>query len=216
MSGPGLNPSDYAPLPQASSARTPDKISSMLERSGKSRDASEEVPKISLQTALERFADTMASLDLAVKRAGAGQALSGLGESHEVWTLISQVQSIVSQCITRDECAISVAQRVFKRMYDNEARLAVEASLAVLESVRDVCKKMTKELTTWVMYQTDDKRKYHLSITAGFIRSGLVNLNDFDNYLTKGMDSGRNVAAVELASYVARECIIKERCITCS
>jgi len=200
-------------LPQASSV-TPNNA-----KSG-STSASEppkmQIETISLQTALERFAETMSALDNAMKRTGAGQTLASLGEMHEVRTLIGQVQVIVSQCVTRDECAISVAQRVFKRMYDNEAQLAIEASLAVLEAVRDVCKKMTKELTTWVMYQTDDRRKYHQAITAGFIRSGLVNLNDFDNYLAKGMDFGRNVAAVELASYVARECIINERCITCS
>eukprot|EP01050_Picozoa_sp_SAG11_P020254 SAG11_NODE_3383_length_2483_cov_1.276846_2_plen_594_part_01 len=64
------------------------------------------------------------------------------------------------------------------------------------------------------MYQTDESRKFHHEITAGFIRSRLVNLAEIDTYLSKGLDGGRNAKGMELAKFVVRVCISEERCVT--
>ena len=46
-----------------------------------------------------------------------------------------------------------------------------------------------------MMYQTEDSRKFHRDITAGLIRSRLVNLGDYDNHLAKSMDGGASNAS---------------------
>ena len=49
---------------------------------------------------------------------------------------------------------------MFTRIYENDRRLPVEVCLAILERLRDVCKKVVKELTvrdatTWTILQKD-------------------------------------------------------------
>jgi hypothetical protein len=66
-----------------------------------------------------------------------------------------------------------VGSQVFKRLYENTtSNVHVSVHLAILESIRDVCKRVVKELTSWVREKT--------------LSSGLMlvifsdNLNDLD------------------------------------
>jgi hypothetical protein len=67
----------------------------------------------------------------------------------------------------------------------------VSVHLAILESIRDVCKRVVKELTSWVIY-SDDERKFNREITVGLIRSELIILTDYNLHLAKLIDGGRN------------------------
>ena len=65
--------------------------------------------------------------------------------------VVSEVPEIILRCISRDEAALAVAQKAFKALYDNaSSNLHVSANLAILVAVRDVCKRVVKELTSWV------------------------------------------------------------------
>jgi hypothetical protein len=48
-----------------------------------------------------------------------------------------------------------LARQVFKRLYENTtSNVHVSVHLAILESIRDVCKRVVKELTSWVREKT--------------------------------------------------------------
>lgn len=48
-----------------------------------------------------------------------------------------------------------LACQVFKRLYENTtSNVHVSVHLAILESIRDVCKRVVKELTSWVREKT--------------------------------------------------------------
>ncbi len=62
-------------------------------------------------------------------------------------------------CVNNTAVFISVvcglARQVFKRLYENTtSNVHVSVHLAILESIRDVCKRVVKELTSWVREKT--------------------------------------------------------------
>jgi CCR4-NOT transcription complex subunit 1 len=72
----------------------------------------------------------------------------------EIQAVISEVPEIILRCISRDEAAFAVAQKAFKALYENaSSNLHVSANLAILVAIRDVCKRVVKELTSWVCLQ---------------------------------------------------------------
>lgn len=65
--------------------------------------------------------------------------------------VVSEVPEIILRCVSRDEAALAVAQKAFKGLYENSSNnLHVSANLAILAAIRDVCKLVVKELTSWV------------------------------------------------------------------
>ncbi|CAK9867154.1 unnamed protein product [Sphagnum jensenii] len=125
-------------------------------------------------------------------------------------TLVMEVQEVILQGISRDEAALAIAQKVFKRLYENTTSdVHVSVHLAILESIRDVCKRVVKELTSWVIY-SDDERKFNREITVGLIRSELIILTDYNLHLAKLIDGGRNKDAVDFAAYLVKTCVIDD------
>ncbi|OIV91490.1 hypothetical protein TanjilG_02108 [Lupinus angustifolius] len=96
----------------------------------------------------------------------------------EIQGVISEVPEIILKCVSRDEAALAVAQKVFKLLYDNASNsIHVSAHFGILTAIRDVCKLAMKELTSWVIY-SEEERKFSKNITVGLIRSELLNLTD--------------------------------------
>ncbi|XVF33558.1 hypothetical protein REPUB_Repub17cG0178700 [Reevesia pubescens] len=121
------------------------------------------------------------------------------GREADIQGVISEVPEIILRCVSRDEAALAVAQKVFKGLYENASNsLHVSAHLAILAAVRDVCKLAVKELTSWVIY-SDEERKFNKDITVGLIRSELLNLAEYNVHMAKLIDGGRNKAAMEFA-----------------
>ncbi|KHG27375.1 CCR4-NOT transcription complex subunit 1 [Gossypium arboreum] len=121
------------------------------------------------------------------------------GREVDIQGVISEVPEIILRCVSRDEAALAVAQKVFKGLYENASNsLHVSAHLAILAAVRDVCKLAVKELTSWVIY-SEDERKFNKDITVGLIRSELLNLAEYNVHMAKYIDGGRNKAATEFA-----------------
>ncbi|XP_044493750.1 CCR4-NOT transcription complex subunit 1-like [Mangifera indica] len=117
----------------------------------------------------------------------------------EVQGVIAEVPDIILRCISRDEAALAVAQKVFKGLYENASNsLHFGAHLAILAAIRDVCKLVVKELTRWVIY-SDEDRKFNKDITVGLIRRELLNLAEYNVQMAKLIDGGRNKAAMEFA-----------------
>ncbi|OWM64897.1 hypothetical protein CDL15_Pgr028614 [Punica granatum] len=128
----------------------------------------------------------------------------------EVQRIIAEVPEIILRCRSRDEAALAVAQKVFKGLYENAANsYHVGAHLAILAAIRDVCKLVVKELTSWVIY-SDEERKFNKDITVGLIRSELLNLAEYNLHMAKLIDGGRNKAATEFAISLLQTLVLEE------
>ena len=77
--------------------------------------------------------------------------------------VVSEVPEIILRCISRDEAALAVAQKAFKALYENaSSNLHISANLAILVAIRDVCKRVVKELTSWVCQRLFQDPSIHL------------------------------------------------------
>ncbi|GMI99089.1 hypothetical protein like AT1G02080 [Hibiscus trionum] len=159
-------------------------------------------------TATERYGSSISETSLSTRDALdkyqiVAQKLENLvtseGREADIQGVISEVPEIILRCVSRDEAALAVAQKVFKGLYENASNsLHVSAHLAILAAVRDVCKLAVKELTSWVIY-SDDERKFNKDITVGLIQSELLNLAEYNVHMAKYIDGGRNKAAMDFA-----------------
>ncbi|XP_017218466.1 uncharacterized protein LOC108195949 isoform X2 [Daucus carota subsp. sativus] len=117
----------------------------------------------------------------------------------DIQALVAEVPEIILGCISRDEAALAVAQKVFKGLYENDSNIAhVGAHLAILAAIRDVSKFLVKELTSWVIYSEAD-RKFNTDITVGLIQSDLLNVADYNVHMAKLLDAGRNKPATDFS-----------------
>ncbi|KAM5554755.1 hypothetical protein ABKV19_022924 [Rosa sericea] len=128
----------------------------------------------------------------------------------EIQGVIGEVPDIILRCVSRDEAALAVAQKVFKGLYENATnQIHVGAHLAMLTAIRDVCKLVFTQLTSWVIY-SDEERKFNIEITVGLIRSELLNLAEYNVHMAKLIDGGRNKPATEFATSLLQTLVIEE------
>ncbi|XP_072963541.1 uncharacterized protein [Typha angustifolia] len=134
----------------------------------------------------------------------------------EIQGVVSEVPDIILRCISRDEAALAVAQKVFKSLYENSSNgVHVTSHLAILAAIRDASKLVVKELTSWVIY-SDEEKKFNKEITIGFIRSELLNLAEYNVHLAKLIDGGRNKAATEFAISLVQSFISQDAGVSMS
>ncbi|XP_015889443.2 uncharacterized protein LOC107424219 isoform X1 [Ziziphus jujuba] len=129
----------------------------------------------------------------------------------DIQGVVTEVPEMILRCVSRDEAALAVAQKqVFKGLYENaSSHIHVGAHLAILTAIRDVCKLVVKELTSWVIY-SDEDRKFNKDITVGLIRSELLNLAEYNVHMAKLIDGGRNKAATDFAISLLQTLVIEE------
>ncbi|KAF9687700.1 hypothetical protein SADUNF_Sadunf02G0120300 [Salix dunnii] len=128
----------------------------------------------------------------------------------EIQVVVAEVPEIIIRCVSRDEAALAVAQKVFKGLYENaSSSFHVNACLAILAAIRDVCKLVVKELTSWVIY-SDEERKFNKDITLGLMRSELLNLAEYNVHMAKLIDGGRNRAATDFAVSLIQALVAEE------
>ncbi|GAB2271046.1 hypothetical protein Dimus_005896 [Dionaea muscipula] len=158
-------------------------------------------PLLTTGDALEKFESVTSKL---------GALLANDARETEIQSAVSEVPQIIMRSVSRDEGALAVAQKVFKALYENASNgLYVNVHLAILAAIRDICKPVVKELTSWVIY-SDEDRKFNKDITVGLIRRELVNLAEYNIHMAKLVDGGRNKAATEFAIALLQTLLIEE------
>ncbi|KAM0934312.1 putative CCR4-Not complex component, Not1, MIF4G-like domain superfamily [Dioscorea sansibarensis] len=133
----------------------------------------------------------------------------------EIQGVVAEVPDIIRRCVSRDEAALAVAQKVFKSLYENASNVHhINSHVAVLSAIRDVCKLVVKELTSWVIY-SDEERKFNTEITIALIHSDLLNLAEYNVHLAKLIDGGRNTA-LEFSISLVEELVVQESGVSMS
>eukprot|EP00252_Welwitschia_mirabilis_P002749 TRINITY_DN12719_c0_g2_i1.p1 TRINITY_DN12719_c0_g2~~TRINITY_DN12719_c0_g2_i1.p1 ORF type:complete len:2025 (+),score=405.51 TRINITY_DN12719_c0_g2_i1:577-6075(+) len=158
-------------------------------------------PSLTTGEALDKYQVVCQKLESAIAKGSS---------EHEIQTIVAEIPEIILQSISRDEAALAIAQKVFKRLYENATNsLHVSTHIAVLVAIRDIYKRLVKELTSWVVY-SDEDRKFNRDITVALVRSDLINLTEYNMHLAKLVDGGRNAAATEFAMFLVQTCVVQE------
>eukprot|EP01113_Clastostelium_recurvatum_P016806 TRINITY_DN1971_c0_g1_i2.p1 TRINITY_DN1971_c0_g1~~TRINITY_DN1971_c0_g1_i2.p1 ORF type:complete len:2308 (-),score=670.74 TRINITY_DN1971_c0_g1_i2:313-7236(-) len=171
------------------------------------------VQEMSTPEALEKINSALMDLQRALSHVSQ-PSLMAVPPDHEVHHHLRTVPLVVSQALSRNEVALATAQKVFSSLYESGASpLHQEAYLAILEALRNASNKVVPELTNWIVYSSED-RKFNRDIMAGLLRAQLLNVSELDEHLSKLIDGGRNMGAVEFCAFIIRQCIIEGRYVT--
>jgi CCR4-NOT transcription complex subunit 1 len=157
-----------------------------------------------------KFVDLVATIERLVPAAALeADAISKLPSSHEIRTLMKQIVMLASSSpIHRDELCLLMSQRLMQGLYKTDAPLYVDIIILLLIKIFEFSSKAAKEVTTWVVHSTDE-RKYSVLATAALFGSGLIYVLDFDGQLAKQIEHGPP-AATTFAVELIRRCVFGE------
>lgn len=186
-------------------------------------------PSPAATQALEKLMSCMGSCEQAVSRVvnHKSTSLSQLPVlasrvDHEINHLLRMVPVLLGQC-PRDDPNYPVsslwlmfASKAFARVCElRHSQLHVEVAIQILKCVRNVCPKLAKELTVWLL-SADDETK--ILITVGLLKARLLHVADLDHYLAKhlvhavhaGQPTRDTQAHLDFVSILVRRVIVKE------
>lgn len=173
---------------------------------------------LSTQQVLERFNSIYPRLVFLVQEeassVGSDISLSDVPPDHELHTLWVQIPSAVKRSITADEAGMAVAQKTFKRLFEGDSNLYREIHVLILDGIRECCRRLSKELSSWLAF-SEDRKKLHRDCVIALMKSpGLLNITTYDEVLAKAVDNGRNINALDFACFLIRKAVIEESIAT--
>ena len=174
--------------------------------------------------AVEKLVMVVAKLDMVVQQLNASgvASIGTLPAEHDVHALLRQVSAIVSMSISRDETALAMVQKVFKRMYEARggaasaaARLHTQVDVQLIARIHSVCNKVARFVSDMVLY-SDDERKLNREVIFALLGAQMLHMAEFGAHLAKQMDGGRNGAVVSFSMALIRHCLLDERTVIAS
>ncbi|KAH9125136.1 hypothetical protein AeMF1_004201 [Aphanomyces euteiches] len=178
---------------------------------------------LTVQLALERFALLMEKFEVfvqhIVRQAAAAQRdlppLMSLPQESDVFAILRDVRALGQSVKVnlREEACLKIANRIVKCMYELGKGRGDELFLDILVSSLDMlaasCDVLKKEVVRWILSMpVEDKLKLHCEIIIALVRLKVVEVSEFDVYLTRNME--RTGLAIEFAVYVVRQCLFLE------
>ena len=185
------------------------------------------VNALSMSQSLEAYQIIFARLDLALKAVqlqapGRDVTISMLGSEHEILGHFRDMIIITqrTQPSVRSETAMAFCENVFKRlmesMLNSTDSLRLEVFIGMIEALRDACggaKKFAPDIIGWLSHYAayvpteESSRKFYRVILLLLLRAKLLRTQELDVYFATCMDSGRNIAWVEIALLFIRQCL---------
>ncbi len=154
-----------------------------------------------------KFIDLVAAVEKAVPEAAA-ESVSQLPASSEIRSLMKQIVLLASSSpIHRDELCLMMSQRLMQALYKTESVLYVDIIILVLIKIFEFSSKAAKEVTTWVVHSSDE-RKYSVLATTALFGSGLIYVLDFDGHLAKQIEEGKE-RSIMFAVDLIRKCVFE-------
>ena len=86
--------------------------------------------------------------------------LADIPPDHKIHSLWIQIPAAVKRSVTADEAGMAEAQKVFIRFFEGDPDLYREVHVMILDGVREICRRLSKELSTWLSF-TEEWKKLH-------------------------------------------------------
>lgn len=157
-----------------------------------------------LQPTLEKLGQLLMELDKLIMQA-AGNTIGSAPNEQDIKLYLRQIMLLVQRCVSKDEAALILSQKVVRLLYRNEAGISREVYVSLLERLCEASPKVSKEVTQWLLY-ADDERKYNVSLYQIILKTRLLNVAELDMQLARLMESGRT-AVVDFAAKLIKQCI---------
>jgi len=141
--------------------------------------------------------------------------LSMLPADHQIRQLLALVKQVMPNAgptgnlarpltTPEQDTVLGFSQGIFKRLYELSLAepLRLEALVALLESINSFCPKLGKDMGTWATYaptNTEPQRRLHRTVLLLLVRSRLLSVPEFDNFLAARTDNGRSHIWVEFS-----------------
>lgn len=141
--------------------------------------------------------------------------LSDVFSDHVIHRVLAKLMGYIGKFVLSDDASIAVAQKVFNNFYENSnSPINRQVHVKLLECVRENCERLAKELVVWIAF-SDDNKKFNTECTMAILRSHcLINLNSYDDFLSKVLDSGKNLKALDFAAFVLKRAVIEEKVVS--
>eukprot|EP00177_Eucheuma_denticulatum_P000998 GFKZ01001812.1.p1 GENE.GFKZ01001812.1~~GFKZ01001812.1.p1 ORF type:complete len:2430 (-),score=256.79 GFKZ01001812.1:1035-8324(-) len=174
---------------------------------------------LSTQQVLERFNAVYGQIigdigELVSAPSSSERILADVPGDHDIHSLWVQIPAAVKKSVTADEAGMAVAQKVFKGLYEGDSYLHREVHVLILDGLRESCRRLSKELVSWLAYSEERKKLHRECIVALLKRKGLLHITNYDELLAKTIDNGRNINALDFACFLVRQAVIKEQLAT--
>ncbi|KAL1530185.1 hypothetical protein AB1Y20_001101 [Prymnesium parvum] len=174
----------------------------------------------SMPQALEKLSIVTTKLDiLALQLSVQGITnINSLPPEHEVLQLLRQVTIITSCCSSRDESALQMVQKIFKRMFDQVptgnpvSRLHTQLNVRIISHIHAACKKVSRFVTDMAIY-SDEERKFSAEGIFALIGAGMLHMAEFGAHLAKLVEA-RNAAATQFSVRLVRVCLLEDHSVS--
>ena len=167
----------------------------------------------------EKLSICVAKLDMIVQQLAASgvASIGSLPAEHDLHALLRQVSSIIACSMAREETALAMVQKIFKRMYEPRAsqRLATQVDVQLIARIHSVCNKVARFVSDMVLY-SDEERKLNREVVFALLGAQMLHMGEFGSHLAKEMNGGRNAAVVAFSMSLIDQCLLKERTVVAS
>jgi CCR4-NOT transcription complex subunit 1 len=128
----------------------------------------------------------------------------------EITNLVRQIPHlIVHSGESAPHYAVTFAQVLFTRLFENSSPIFQEIQLVCLKGIRDVSAPISKDITAWTMGLPED-RAHNYKAILGLIRFQLIQVAAYDSHLAKMLVNGTQ-KTLELAIYLIKNCCLEGR-----
>lgn len=165
-------------------------------------------PNTTDNSCIEQFMHHLVSIDKMIS-SHPNSAFSSFPSNHELRTLMKQILVLALNSSNRDEVCIFFSQKIIHILYKTDSILGIEVHVVLLDKLCELSARVTREVTSWVVY-ANDERKYNVSVTVAFFLSGLINVLEYDLQLAKHISDSASSATIEFACSLIRRCVLVE------
>jgi len=131
-------------------------------------------------------------------------------EGSEGRQLMKQLAYICRQAQGREDLALELAQRIFRRLVAGQpTRMRITAYVTALEVVREAAgyRQLPVDITKWYMFLEEDRR-WNRAYLEALMRAHLLHLPEFDIQLAKALSVQPFGPACDLAVHLVRTCML--------
>lgn len=168
---------------------------------------------IQMQEALETFNTAYHELSKTIFQTAKQRPsfrMVDLPTGHSAFQFLDRIFCTVKLCASVDETCIAMARKVFKFLYEGKSVLHREIHVFILVGLRNYCRRLSKEIVTWIALSTN-QIKFNRECAVALLRPrALLNCTAYDEVLVKELDGGRNSEALEFIVYIFRSAVIDD------
>ncbi len=129
----------------------------------------------------------------------------------EITNLVRQIPHLILQSgESGPQYAVTFAQVLFTRLFENSSPIFQEIQLVCLKGIRDVAAHITKEVTGWTLGLPED-RAHNYKAILGLVRFQLIQIAVYDAHLAKMLVNAATTKTLELAIFLVKNCCAEGR-----